>query len=82
MKRIDLFFLGLLVPLDYLALILAALAAYSLERAPRAARVQREALTQARIYHLSGLGALARNIVMQALGSKRLLSRYDWLYAE
>jgi salicylate hydroxylase len=61
--------------------VAAALAGYSRERAPRAGRVQREALAQARIYHLSGPAALARNIVMQALGSKRLLSRYDWLYA-
>jgi salicylate hydroxylase len=61
--------------------VAAALAAYSRERAPRAGRVQREALAQARIYHLSGAAALARNLVMQALGSKRLLSRYDWLYA-
>ncbi len=61
--------------------VAAALAAYSRERAPRAGRVQREALAQARIYHLSGAAALARNLVMQALGSKRLLGRYDWLYA-
>jgi exopolysaccharide biosynthesis polyprenyl glycosylphosphotransferase len=34
MKRIDLFFLGILIPLDYIALILAALAAYSLRFGP------------------------------------------------
>jgi len=34
MKRIELFFLGALVPLDYLALILAALAAYGLRFGP------------------------------------------------
>ncbi len=34
MKRLDLFFLGVLVPLDYAALVLAALAAYSLRFGP------------------------------------------------
>jgi len=34
MKKIDLFFLGALVPTDYLALLLAALAAYSLRFGP------------------------------------------------
>jgi exopolysaccharide biosynthesis polyprenyl glycosylphosphotransferase len=34
MKRIDLFFLGILVPLDYLALIAAALSSYALRYGP------------------------------------------------
>jgi salicylate hydroxylase len=58
----------------------AALAAYSAARAPRASRVQREALAQTRIYHLSGPLALARDIVMRAAGPDRLLDRYNWLY--
>ena len=61
--------------------VAAALAAYSRERAPRAARVQREALAQARIYHMRGPFALARDLTMRALGPERLLARYDWLYA-
>ncbi|MGO9742369.1 MAG: FAD-dependent monooxygenase [Roseiarcus sp.] len=59
----------------------AALAAYSRERAPRAGRVQRDALGQAKIYHLSGAAALARDLVMRTLGSETLLSRFDWIYA-
>lgn len=59
----------------------AALAAYSRDRAPRAGRVQREALAQARVYHMSGPMAFARDLTMRALGSERLLARYDWLYA-
>ncbi len=43
------------------------------ERAPRAGRVQREALAQARIYHMSGPLALARDLAMRALGPERLL---------
>jgi len=59
----------------------AALAAYSRDRVARAARVQREALAQARIYHMSGPLAFARDLTMRAMGPERLLERYDWLYA-
>jgi len=58
----------------------AALAAYSLARAPRASRVQQEALAQARLYHLRGPLAFARDLGMRALGPERLKKRYDWLY--
>lgn len=58
----------------------AALAAYSAARAARGSRVQREALAQTRIYHMSGPLALARDTVMRTLGPQRLLQRYDWLY--
>ena len=57
-----------------------ALAAYSRDRVDRAARVQREALRQGRIYHLRGAPALARDLTMQILGPRRLSERYDWLY--
>ena len=58
-----------------------ALAAYSQRRAARVARVQAEARAQARLYHMAGLPALARDLGMRALGAERLLRRYDWLYA-
>jgi salicylate hydroxylase len=58
-----------------------ALAAYSTDRVGRATRVQRDALAQGRLYHLSGPLALARDLTMRALGPRRLLRRYDWLYA-
>ncbi|MGD1037784.1 MAG: FAD-dependent monooxygenase [Roseiarcus sp.] len=58
-----------------------ALAAYSGDRAARAARVQRSAFAHGRIYHLSGPFALARDLTMRTLGPRRLLKRYDWLYA-
>jgi salicylate hydroxylase len=60
--------------------VVAALAAYSAKRMPRASRVQREAMGQAKIYHLGGAFALARDIGMRALGPERLKQRYDWLY--
>jgi len=57
-----------------------ALAAYSLARVARATRVQQEALSQARVYHMSGPLALARDLTMRALGQEGLMRRYDWLY--
>lgn len=60
--------------------IAAALALWSATRAPRAARVQRQSLAQARLYHLGGPLALARDLALRALGPERLLARYDWLY--
>ena len=57
-----------------------ALAAYSHDRVERAARVQREALRQGRIYHLAGTSAFARDMTMKILGPRRLAERYDWLY--
>jgi salicylate hydroxylase len=59
----------------------SALTAYSRDRTPRTMRVQREASAQARLYHLSGPMALARDLTMRAMGPERLIARYDWLYA-
>ena len=53
---------------------------YEHERARRVARVQREARRNSWRYHLSEPLGLARNAVLAALGPKRLLTRYDWLY--
>jgi salicylate hydroxylase len=58
----------------------AALAAYSRDRVGRAARVQRESLTQGRIYHLGGPLAFARDMTMKMLGPRHLVRRFDWLY--
>jgi salicylate hydroxylase len=60
--------------------IAAALRAYEGRRVARATRVQRESRRQARVYHLSGAMALARDAVMRGLGPTALLRRYDWLY--
>jgi salicylate hydroxylase len=58
----------------------AAVSIYSRDRIGRATRVQREALTLGRIYHMSGPLAFARDATMRLLGSRRLAERYDWLY--
>ena len=57
-----------------------ALARYSTARQARARRVQEAARRLGRIYHLAGPAALARDVGMAALGPRRLLARYDWLY--
>jgi salicylate hydroxylase len=58
----------------------AALLMYSRERAAKARRVQREALTLGRIYHMSGPLAFARDMTMRLAGPNGLIQRYDWLY--
>ncbi len=50
-------------------------------RAPRTARVQIESEKNARIFHMSGLIANARDLVLKLSSQKSLLSRYDWLYS-
>jgi salicylate hydroxylase len=57
-----------------------AVSIYSRDRVARATRVQREALKLGGIYHMTGPLAFARDVTMRALGSRRLIERYDWLY--
>jgi salicylate hydroxylase len=61
--------------------IAAALRRYEVRRRPRTTRVQQAALTNGRIYHLSGPAAALRNVTMRfVLGNELVLSRYDWIY--
>ena len=57
-----------------------SLRAYEAERVPRTARVQLAARQQAKIYHLTGPMAFARDVVMRGLGPERLQARYDWIF--
>lgn len=57
-----------------------ALAAYEQARRARTARVMTAARRNGRIYHLSGVAALARNAVIRALPASRIMAGYDWLY--
>ena len=61
--------------------VTAGLAAYSDDRVARAARVQREALAQGRLFHLSGPLAFVRDLTMLALGPEGVLRQFGWLYA-
>jgi salicylate hydroxylase len=58
----------------------AALQRYARLRRPRVMRLQRSARQAGRIYHLAGPLALARNLVIKAMGPRRMLSRQDWIY--
>jgi len=58
----------------------AALARYARLRRPRVVRMQRYARQAGRIYHLSGPLALARDLMIKALGPNRMLARQDWIY--
>jgi len=58
----------------------AALKRYAEMRRARVLKVQRLARQQGRIYHLSGLPAIARDLAIRALGPQRMLARQDWIY--
>jgi salicylate hydroxylase len=58
----------------------AALKRYASLRQPRVLRVQRTARRQGRIYHLANPLAFARDLVIKALGPRRMLARQDWIH--
>jgi salicylate hydroxylase len=57
-----------------------ALRSYERQRRGRTARTQRAARRNGTIYHLTGAAALLRRLALAAMGGRRLLTRYDWLY--
>ena len=58
----------------------ASLKRYTKLRRWRVRRVQRAARRNGRIYHLTGPAAYARDLVIKAMGAKRMLARQDWIY--
>jgi salicylate hydroxylase len=60
--------------------ISAAMARYARLRRPRVSRVQRTARQSGRIYHLTGVAALARDLAIRLMGPQRMLARQDWIY--
>lgn len=58
----------------------AAFKTYESRRRERVKNVQDMAATNARIYHLSGPKAFARNTALRLAPSKKLLSHVDWIY--
>ena len=67
-------------PLEPGAQVAAALRRYGQARRPRVTLMQQFARKQARIYHMSGAMALARDLTIRALGPKRMLARQAWIY--
>jgi salicylate hydroxylase len=57
-----------------------ALRDYERQRQPRTARVQRAARRNDLVYHLGQPAALLRDAALAALGGRRLLAQYDWIY--
>jgi salicylate hydroxylase len=58
----------------------AAMQRYARLRRPRVSRVQRTARQSGRIYHLTGMAALARDLSIRLIGPERMLARQDWIY--
>jgi salicylate hydroxylase len=65
---------------DSAADVTAALRRYARLRRSRVAQVQRAARAQGRIYHLTGLAAIARDFAIRSMGPERMLARQDWIY--
>jgi salicylate hydroxylase len=59
----------------------AAMRRYEAARRRRTARVQRTARRNGIMYHVGGAEAFLRGIAMLAMGGKRIIGRYDWLYS-
>jgi salicylate hydroxylase len=60
--------------------ISAAMQRYARLRRSRVARIQQTARQAGRIYHLTGPAAYARDLVIKAMGAKRMLARQNWIY--
>jgi salicylate hydroxylase len=58
----------------------AAMQRYARLRRSRVMRVQRAARQAARIYHLTGPAAFARDLAIKAMGANRMLARQNWIY--
>lgn len=58
----------------------AAFLAYEQARRQRTARVAAAARSNGRIFHLAGLPARARDLVLGLAQPARMMQRYDWLY--
>lgn len=57
-----------------------ALRAYETFRAERITAVQMTSRRNGELFRMSGLGALARNGMMRALGPKAMMAQMDWVY--
>ncbi len=53
---------------------------YERTRFARTSRTQRAARRNGMVYHMGGAEAFLRTLALMALGGRRLLASYDWLY--
>lgn len=57
-----------------------ALAQFEHQRRPRAGHIQAASRRNGKIYHLSGLPALARDLTLRLTPGERIMALYDWVY--
>jgi salicylate hydroxylase len=57
-----------------------ALNVFQQARLPRVREVMKTARTNGRIYHMSGIMAFARNLILKKTSGKKLLQKQDWIY--
>jgi salicylate hydroxylase len=57
-----------------------AMRRYERRRYRRTARVQRAARRNGIVYHMGGAEAFLRTLALIAMGGRRVMTRYDWLY--
>ncbi|MEL6436630.1 MAG: FAD-dependent monooxygenase [Pseudomonadota bacterium] len=53
---------------------------WEMRRKPRVDKIAATARNNRTIYHLAGVAAVARNMVMKRVGPERLLARLDWIF--
>jgi salicylate hydroxylase len=58
-----------------------ALRAYETERTERVKAVQSMSRRNGELFRMSGVGAMARNGVLRALGPKAMMTQMDWVYS-
>jgi salicylate hydroxylase len=58
-----------------------AMRAYERERAERVTAVQTLSRRNGELFRMSGVGAMARNGVLRALGPKAMMTQMDWVYS-
>jgi salicylate hydroxylase len=60
--------------------LVRAMRSYELQRRSRTARAQRTARHNGRAYHFGPTMAVMRTLALSAMGGRRLVAHYDWLY--
>jgi salicylate hydroxylase len=58
-----------------------AMRAYERQRRRRTRAAQYQSRANGRVYQYGGPVGFVRNLALAVLGGKRLLRRYDWIYA-
>jgi salicylate hydroxylase len=60
--------------------LVRAMRDYEQQRLARTARAQKAARSNGAVYHMGGAEAFLRTLALLAMGGRRVLRRYDWVY--